>query len=306
MSWQILYWNQEKVREALQRGEYDDARLTGWGRLDDLMALAEGLGILKELHQIHPELTRERSIPRWFIHQALFWRTVVGDESLNAMQAGLFRAVGVLRLLGCTAREIREGFDPQRNRSEHTPCHVDSLRYSLKQTPVEEFYQAFTRCRARWIKAGVIKRQGTYILDATKSEVDGEYDGAGQMTVVEETVDAPGKRHRRQVVTKGFKLVTLSYLRPTSTLLVVMAYRLRPIQEHEITVSDELSDEVVKAMGAGAIRLLLLDRGFLDGERLGRWHTRGIDVAVPVKHNMAVLAAMQGLARLSPRALHTG
>ena len=38
---QILYWNQEKVREALQRDDYDDASLTRWGRLDDLMAQAQ-------------------------------------------------------------------------------------------------------------------------------------------------------------------------------------------------------------------------------------------------------------------------
>lgn len=298
MSWQILYWNQEKVREALQRGEYDDASLTGWGRLDDLMALAEGLGILKELHGIDPELTREGSIPRWFIHHALFLRTVVGDASLSAMQEGLFRDTGVLRLLGCTAREIREGFDARRNGGEHTPCHVDSLRYSLKQTAVTRFYEVFTRCRARWIKAGFIKRRGTYIMDATKLPVDGDYEGAGQMTVSEETVDERGKRHRRKVVTKGFKLVTLSYLVPKRKLLVVLAYRLLPIQQHEVTVSDELLDEVLTAMGEGAIRLLLIDRGFLDGERLGRWRTRGMDVLVPVKHNMAVLADMQGLAKL--------
>ena len=59
MRWQIVYWNQEQVREALKRGRYDDASLTGWGRLDDLIALANGLGVLKELDTIHPELTRE-------------------------------------------------------------------------------------------------------------------------------------------------------------------------------------------------------------------------------------------------------
>jgi hypothetical protein len=90
MSWQILSWHQAKVREALQRGEDDAARLTGWGRLDDLMALAEGLGLLREFNAIHPELTREGSLPRWFSQRALWWRTVVGDESLSAMQQGVF------------------------------------------------------------------------------------------------------------------------------------------------------------------------------------------------------------------------
>jgi hypothetical protein len=120
------------------------------------------------------------------------------------------------------------------------------------------------------------------------------------MTVVEETVDAQGTLHRRQVVTKGFKVVTLSYLLPQPKLLVVIVDRLLPIQQREITVSDELIEEVLQVMEAGAIRLLLLDRGFLDGERLGRWQRRGMDVLVPVKHNMAVLADMQGLAKLPP------
>jgi hypothetical protein len=92
------------VREALQRGEYDDASLTSWGRLDDPMALAEGLGVLKALNAIQPRLTWEGDIPRRFIHHALFVRTVVGHESLNAMQEGLSRDTGVLRLLGCTVR----------------------------------------------------------------------------------------------------------------------------------------------------------------------------------------------------------
>lgn len=299
MSWQILYGDQDKVREARKRGAYDDASLTSWGRLDDLMALAEGLGILHELNGIHPELTREGSIPRWFIQRALWLRTVVGDERLSALPEGLLRDAGVLRLLGCTAREIRAGLAPERNRGEHTPCHGDSLCDSLKQTPTAQFDEAYTRCRARWIKAGCITRQGTYSLDATKIEVDGAYEGAGEMTVVEETVDAQGKLHRRTVVTKGFKLVTLSSLLPNSTLLVVMAYGLLPIQQPAITVSEERIAEGLTAMGgAGAIRVLLLDRRFRDGERLGRWQTRGIAVRVPVTHNMAVLADRPGLARL--------
>jgi hypothetical protein len=150
------------------------------------------------------------------------------------------------------------------------PMSWDSLRYSLKQTPVRQFYDAFTRCRAGRIKAGFSKRRGTYILDATRIEVDGEYEGARQLTVIEEMVDAEGKVHRHKIVTKGFKLVTLSYAIPKRKLLVVMAYRLLPIQQHERTVSDELIAEVVTAIGKGVIRLLLLDCGFLDGERLGR------------------------------------
>jgi hypothetical protein len=53
-------------------------------------------------------------------------------------------------------------------------------------------------------------------------------------------------------------------------------------------------------MGESAIRLVLINRGFLDGKRLGRWQVCGMDVLMPVKHNMAALADMQGLAKLPP------
>jgi hypothetical protein len=77
-------------------------------------------------------------------------------------------------------RKIREGIDAPRNGGEHPPCHVDSLRHSLKQTAVAQFDEVFTRCRARWIKAGFIKRRRTSIMEATKIPVDGDYkDPAG-------------------------------------------------------------------------------------------------------------------------------
>lgn len=73
--------------------------------------------------------------------------------------------------------------------------------------------------RGLYPKAGFIKCRGTYILDATKIEADGEYEDAGRMTVIEETVDAQGKVCRRKVVKKGFKLVTLSYVLLKSPML---------------------------------------------------------------------------------------
>jgi hypothetical protein len=118
--------------------------------------------------------------------------------------------------------------------------------------------------------------------------------------VCEAVIAAQGKLHRRQVVTKGFTRVTRSSRRPMSTLLVAMAYRLLPIQPHVLTGSDEWRDEVREAMGAGVIRLWLLDRGVGAGERLGRGQSRGLDGLVPVKHHLAVLADRPGLANRPP------
>ena len=77
------------------------------------------------------------------------------------------------------------------------------------------------------------------------------------------------------------------------------AVRLLPINEHEITVSDELIDEIVDERGGGAIRLLLIDRGFLDGARIKKWRKKGIHLIVPLKENMHILKDMQGLVKIA-------
>ena len=38
------------------------------------MALAESLGMLYELNGMHPELSREGGIPRWFNHRVCWLR----------------------------------------------------------------------------------------------------------------------------------------------------------------------------------------------------------------------------------------
>jgi len=56
----------------------------------------------------------------------------------------------------------------------------------------------------------------------------------------------------------------------------------------------------VEAFGEGFIGDLQIDRGFLDGERIHKWHTEyGIGVTVPLKSNMEMLKDMQGLSKLT-------
>ena len=48
----------------------------------------------------------------------------------------------------------------------------------------------------------------------------------------------------------------------------------------------------------GAIKILLIDRGFLDGERIERWSKKGIHAIVPLKKNMQIRKDMQGLLKI--------
>lgn len=245
--------------------------------------------------KIKVDIRESCDIPRWFINDTLALKLVLGERGINSIQDGMFKDPGVLKILGCTAREAREGFDPGRNKEENKPCNVDSLKYSVEHTDPKQFEEAFRKHRRQVWKHKSL-RTGTYIMDATKMVVYGDYEGAGVMTTTEEVLQKDGTKKLKKKRQKGFKLVTLNRL--VEGQVVAEAARLLPINEHEITVSDDLIDEILDERGDGAIELLLIDRGFLDGKRIKRWRKKGIYIICPLKENMRIRKDMQGLVKI--------
>jgi hypothetical protein len=93
----------------------------------------------------------------------------------------------------------------------------------------------------------------------------------------------------------GFKLV---YVFDVLRRYVVAAKMLQ-IQESENPYLLEMVDQARKNIGRDAIRLLLVDRGFLDGGRL--WevkYKRGIDFVIPSKTDTAVSQDIRGMRNL--------
>lgn len=293
--YRLMKENGAYVRKMLKKGRYDDASMTGWGRLDELIGVMALFKVFDIFAEIKVDVREDCAIPRWFINNTLALKLVLGEKGMNSIQDGMFKDAAVLKILGCTAREIREGFDPDRNKEENKPCNVDSLRYSVENTDPREFEEAFRKHRREVWKHKSL-RTSTYIMDATKMAVYGDYDGAGEMTVAVEILQKDGTKKFKRKKQKGFKLVTLNRL--VEGQIIAEAARLLPINEHEITVSDELIDEIVDERGDEAIGLLLIDRGFLDGKRIKRWRKKGVHIIVPLKENMQILKDMQGLVKI--------
>lgn len=279
----------------LRKGKYDDVSLAGWGHLDDLIAMALGRGIHKILERIKTEIKGACYIPRWVMCNALFFKSLLGEDSYLSLQEGLFKDPGALQLMGCTARVIREGFDPYRNKLENKPFHVDSIRYFQEDIPEGELAKAWPQT-VRAIVHNLKGKKGVFILDATKQLLYGDYEGVGEQTVIEEVVRGDGKVVQRRKHEKGFKIVTLCLWRKGE--LMVVAYRKLPIRQHELTMAAELVEEGQQTLGENAPDVILVDRGFISGPLFARWKKKGLDVVVPLRRNMNLLEDMQGLAKL--------
>ena len=282
----------------LRKGIYDDVSLAGWGHLDELMAMTIGLGIYGILEKIETGIKKECPIPRFVIYNALFFKNLMGEPSYLSLQEGLFKDPGLLQLMGCTARVIREGFDSAHNKGENKPFHVDSIRHLQKNIPEEELRKAWPQTVSPIALSlkGAKSRKGVFILDATKQLVFGDYEGVGEQTYVEEYHRQDGTIMQTPVHEKGFKTVTLCLFRQGQ--IIIVAYRKISIRQHESIVADELVAEGLKTLGEDAPDVILVDRGFINGPLFFKWKKHGLDVVVPLRRNMNLFEDMQGLAKL--------
>jgi Transposase DDE domain. len=145
-------------------------------------------------------------------------------------------------------------------------------------------------------------RGGIHAIDGTEILVGDAktFEGTGTITVPVHHKDGSTTYETKT----GYKLIYLLNLKPDRE--VVVSYRLVPLNTHALQVVREMVTETLDLGGAGAIELLLMDREFVDGDLIN-WLTgdHGIDVIIPVKENMDILADMRGLARIDQRPWQT-
>jgi hypothetical protein len=95
--------------------------------------------------------------------------------------------------------------------------------------------------------------------------------------------------------------VTLLHLRGSQPCYVYAAVALVSGNAHELPVFGDLLEGFVRAVGCGVVKKLLLDRAFLDGERISHWkRDLGVDVVIPIKKNMDLWTDAWALGQTEP------
>jgi hypothetical protein len=110
-------------------------------------------------------------------------------------------------------------------------------------------------------------------------------------------VEQADPRHHQQH--RCYKLVSLIHINRRLDFFFVVAARVVSGRRHECPILYELVDEVVHAVGRDVIKVLIVDRGFIDGAQMGRLQQDyRIETILPVRANMGLHADALGLTRL--------
>jgi len=291
MAWKHLTRNQKEVAKRLAHGEGCDYVHDGsWGFFDRFMIFLKGVNYLATLDLDGQGYARKMiTIAKLLLtYQA---RVLLGIESINKVPYLLFGDLGLLMTLGWTASQIRDGVCNRGQGKHNGPIHKDTLPDCLERLGPEEITKCLNDGIKLLRKIGVTF-SGTFAVDATDLRTTAKCKGRGAKRIEHKKRDKEGNLVVIPEMIYGFKLLLVFDVFNR----YVAAAKMVQIQESENPLLLELVDQARKNIGRDVIKLVLVDRGFLDGGRL--WmlkHKRGIDFVVPAKTNLVITNDIRGM-----------
>lgn len=108
----------------------------------------------------------------------------------------------------------------------------------------------------------------------------------------------PNPRQRKNIPL-WFLLAVMMQLSSSSDYFLFAGSHLGPGNESGLKEGERLVDDFCRSVGQGVIKLLIVDREYIDGAMISRFKRKhGIDVLVPLKKNMDAFLDAMGLAKL--------
>ena len=272
--------NDAFVKERFVAKDYNRASTTGLGNFDRLFGFFLGLDLFS-LFDFRPEGRQRIMIPTVLLLSTYSAKIICEMSSLNQIDTQLFKDRALLEKIGFTGVQIEEGFS-ERSKKRHLPFNVSTLGKLMPDFSLEEINCLFSRQFALLAQKHFIP-SGIFVADATPLCVSrsSKYENAGVIT-------KDGKKY------KGYKLITLKYAGPLSKKArpkpeIFVAAIVVPLNEHENKYLLPLLAQGIKNIGEGKIKMIVVDRGFVDGENL--WeakHKYKTDFLIYSKSNMDV------------------
>ena len=270
MNWIQLRENRERVLEALSAGHANEVMMCQATAFDELAAAMHAFGYWEQLAAIEAELDKdEDDVPNTLLLRELAVLPLLRIPNPHQAPVYLFQDHGVLRFLGFTLAQIRDGFNDKGVRSatglpRMRPHHRDTLYNFLKAVNIESLH-AFREAHMASLVDHALLRSGIFLMDGTglrgsdRHVVILQQGGSAPPFIVNWRVTGPGK---------------------------------------ELEAGRVMVEELRQKLGAEAIHWLLMDGAYVDGEWLAHLQQQGIGAMVRVYEEMQVFQEMQLLSRL--------
>lgn len=277
---------QKETLDALDSGEISDLRTSQKWPADEIVMYALKNGILKPGFASFPDPRKSAEVPMEVILTSQVLRSL-NDQHSFLLAPYMLNSAEVMTELGYNIKVVDEGFNDRNIHPREAPFHGETIKHILLNSKAEAILSWFNQDWLSVTRDHAPGRTHTYILDGTKIPIPqhlvNKFPGCGYVS------DDNGNAEY------GYKVVFLYEIIDRKGVIVAM--RIAPIQVHDIILGRELVSEFPFEKGA----MLIMDRGFIDGEWLGYLKDkRQIDVCIPLRKNMELTVAAVSQAMANP------
>ena len=302
---------------ALREGHLDYLETVSEAAEAELFRYLIDRRILQRLAETYPTPRQKEEVPVWLYVASQISLRLHGATTYHAYPY-VIRSGGLMSALGPeVGRKAVQpgsgdvslfcpGFNDKNSADRQTPCDQDFLRKFARDTGAERLHDWFNvQVPPTLGRLKLFDHEGLFIGDASYLFVpDNEhYENSAKLLFDEhnhpvdpQKVDLKDKRYQWH---RCYKVVTLLHVNRSLDYFLVAAVRVVAGNRHECPILYELVEGCVKAAGRGVMRVLIVDRGLLDGPSIGRLKTKyHIDTVVPLRENMDAYSDVMGLTRL--------
>jgi hypothetical protein len=318
----LIVFEQDKayVQRSLENGEVDYMEVASEGAETEFFEYLNTQGILQHLADTYPLRRRKPEIPVWLYVASDLSLRLHGMQSFHGYPL-VIRTGGLLGALGPkVGKKVLHpetgqitiscpGFNRKNKYDRQTPCDQDFLRKTARATPAEAL--------VRWYNSevpGVLKRQGLFdpegifIGDACYVFVPDNENYKGSVVLLFDEHNHPVDKEKLSAgelkscrYRRCYKWVELIHTNPAGEFFFFVGMHLGSGKAHECPLLYELVEQFLRIVGPGVMKWLIVDRGFLDGERIAQLKTHwNVDTLSGLKSGMNVLEDARGLLRLGP------
>jgi hypothetical protein len=316
----VFEQNKPFVAASLRNGTIDYLETVREGAETDFFKYLNTRGILTHLAETYPFKRKKMEVPTWLYIASDLSLRLHGMQSFHGYPF-VIRTGGLLNAFGPeVGKKVVHpqtgqvtihcpGFNKKNSYDRQTPCDQDWLRKMAKATEATALLRWYSREVPRLLdKEKLFDPEGIFIGDASYVFVPNNphYEGSSVMLFdehnhpVKEDDLSPNQR-RRCRLRRCYKWVELIHTNSRGEFFYFVAMHLGPGRDHEDPILYELVETFLQTVGRGVMKRLIVDRGFLDGPRIGHLKTRwGVDMVVALRSDMNVLKDARGLLRLEP------
>ena len=286
--------NQQEVVKRLLDGEVTMISNASWAFFEQFLLFLQEVGFF-EVIGVEGKQFRRQMIEVSLLVMTYCTKVLLGIASINQVPGRLFRDRALLLLIGYSTDQLMSGFCCRGYEDKQKPMHKNVLADAVEKLTAAEVATILNETVKRLAKHGVFQSsRGHFALDSSDLATTEQYQGAGQKKVTVRKKLPGGQSVELEEYLYGFKVVVIYDVE----LRLVVAARVAPINRHDTNFTLELLHQAVANVGPGVVNVLVLDRGFLDGETLWRIkHSYGVDFVIPSKDDMRVTADARAFRR---------